>query len=186
MLQPAARPKTLAQGEQFVDAMVDLLPSDEPSSRSPEALAQEMVSQLGESPAQTCPPHIARDHIRSWAPGGELQKGAVGQYLMGTHGAWHIVQSEGQVMEQLLSAGSESLLSPAADTDDRPAVPSAPVVDDGAQLVVALAILGLAAVAVLCLVRRRCSTQYRTVSSRIEAAALPMDDERDSEEPEYL
>ena len=123
------------------------------------------------------------DHIRSWAAGGELQKGAVGQYLMGKHGAWHIVESEGQVTEQLLSAGSESLLSPAADTDDRSAVPSAPVVDDGAQLVVGLAILGLAAVAVLCLVRRCCSTQYRTVSSRIETAAL---DERDSEEPEYL
>ena len=102
---------------------------------------------------------------------------------MGAHGAWHIVESEGQVTEQLLSAGSESLLSPAADTDDRSAVPSAPVVDDGAQLVVGLAILGLAAVAVLCLVRRCCSTQYRTVSSRIETAAL---DERDSEEPEYL
>ena len=123
------------------------------------------------------------DHIRSWAAGGELQKGAVGQYLMGAHGAWHIVESEGQVTEQLLSAGSESLLSPAADTDDRSAVPSAPVVDDGAQLVVGLAILGLAAVAVLCLVRRCCSTQYRTVSSRIETAAL---DERHSEEPEYL
>ena len=58
------------------------------------------------------------DHIRSWAAGGELQKGAVGQYLMGKHGAWHIVESEGQVTEQLLSAGSESLLSPAADTDE--------------------------------------------------------------------
>ena len=49
-----------------------------------------------------------------------------------------------------------------------------------------LAILTLAAAVVLGLVRRRCSTQYRTVSSRIEAMGLPTDDERDSEEPEYL
>ena len=62
---PLPPPETLAQGEQFVDAVVDLLPSDEPSSRSPEALAQEMVSQLGESPAQPRPPHIARDGSHS-------------------------------------------------------------------------------------------------------------------------
>ena len=104
---------------------------------------------------------------------------------MGSRGVWHIFESEGKVTEQLLSAGSESLLSPAADTDDRSSLPPAPV-DESVQFVLGLAILGLAAAVVLCLVRRRCSTQYRTVSSRIEAAGLPADDERDSEEPEYL
>ena len=101
---------------------------------------------------------------------------------MGSRGVWHIFESEGKVTERLLSAGSEPLLSPAADIDDRSSLPPAPV-DESVQLVLGLAILGLAAAVVLCLVRRRCSTQYRTVSSRIEAAAL---DERDSEEPEYL
>mgnify|MGYP006076704733 CR=1 FL=1 len=114
-----------------------------------------------------------------------MQKGYVGQYLTGSHGAWHIFESEGKVTEQLLSAGSESLLSPAADIDDRSSLPPAPV-NESAQLVLGLAILTLAAAVVLGLVRRRCSTQYRTVSSRIEAMGLPTDDERDSEEPEYL
>jgi len=104
---------------------------------------------------------------------------------MGSRGVWHIFESEGKVTERLLSAGSEPLLSPAADIDDRSSLPPAPV-DESVQLVLGLAILGLAAAVVLCLVRRRCSTQYRTVSSRIEAAGLPTDDERDSEEPEYL
>ena len=114
-----------------------------------------------------------------------MQKGYVGQYLTGSHGAWHIFESEGKVTEQLLSAGSESLLSPAADIDDRSSLPPAPV-NESAQLVLGLAILTIAAAVVLGLVRRRCSTQYRTVSSRIEAMGLPTDDERESEEPEYL
>ena len=71
------------------------------------------------------------------------------------------------------------------DIDERASLPPAPI-NESAQLVLGLAILGLAAAVLLGLVRRRCSTQYRTVSSRTEAVGLPTNDERDSEEPEYL
>ena len=52
----ACKPIALTRGEEFTDAVIDLLPSTEPTSRSPAALAQEIVSQQGESPAQPCPP----------------------------------------------------------------------------------------------------------------------------------
>lgn len=99
---------------------------------------------------------------------------------MHSHGVWRIFESGGKVTEQLLSAGSESLLSPAAAIDDRSSLSPAHL-NKRAQLVLSLVVLGLAAAAVLVLARRRCSTQYETVSSRVEAVGRPMGDE-----PEYL
>ena len=122
----------------------------------------------------------------SLAPG-ELQKRYVGQYVLRSHGVWHIFEREGKVTEQLLSTGSQ--LTPAAATDDRSSLSPTPA-NESAQLVltpVSLAILGLAAAVVLSLVRRQCSTPYETVSSGVETARLPgMDDAPDSSLPEYL